>query len=371
VLSSGNSLAQPLVLIFEDLHWIDDQTHALLDLLADSVANARILLLFDYRPEYRHEWTNLSYYAQLRLDPLTGADGAAMLSPLLGDEDDLAPVKRLILERTGGNPFFIEEIVQALFDEGALVRNGNVKSTRPIAQLRLPPTVQGILAARIDRLPLTQKEVLRTLAIIGRRSPLTLLQRVVATDELQLSRSLVELRAGEFIYEQPAAADTHYVLKHALTQEVAYNSVLIERRKMLHERAAQAFEALFVDSIEEHLVDLCHHYGRSGNDSPAINYLIRAADQAEQRSAYSQAATFLEQALTRLNDQPAGSERDTREMAIHGRLGETAGALSGYAAPEYEYHVTRCHELAQRLGDTAQILIHWRICQLWLPFGWN
>jgi hypothetical protein len=124
---------------------------------------------------------------------------------------------------------------------------------------------------------------------------------------------------------------------------------------MLHERVAQAFEALFVDSIEEHVMDLCHHYSRSGNDSPAINYLIRAAAQAQQWFAYSQAATLLEQALTRLNDQPAGSERDTREMAIHRRLGETAGALSGYAAPEYEYHVTRCHELAERLSDTAQI----------------
>jgi class 3 adenylate cyclase len=241
-----DSLDQPVVLIFEDLHWIDDQTQALLDLLADSVASAHILLLFNYRPEYRHEWTNRSYYAQLRLDPLAGAEGAAMLSALLGNEHDLTPVKRLIIERTGGNPFFIEEIVQALFDEGALVRNGTVKSTRPIAQLRLPPTVQGILAARIDRLPLTQKEVLQTLAVIGRQSPFVLLQRVAATDELQLSRSLAELRAGEFIYEQSAAADTHYVLKHALTQEVAYNSVLIERRKVLHERAAQAYEALLL-----------------------------------------------------------------------------------------------------------------------------
>jgi predicted ATPase len=350
-----NSLEQPLVVIFEDLHWIDDQTHALLDLLAGSVANARILLLFNYRPEYRHDWTNRSYYAQLRLDPLAGADGAAMLSALLGDEDNLAPVKRLIVERTGGNPFFIEEIVQALFDEGVLVRNGTVKSTRPIAQLRLPPTVQGTLAARIDRLPLAQKEVLQTLAVIGRQSPFVLLQRVAATDELQLSRSLTELRAGEFIYEQPAAADTQYVLKHALTQEVAYNSVLIERRKMLHERAAQAFEALFVDSIEEHLVDLCHHYSRSGNDSRAIDYLIRAGDQAQQCSAYSQAAVYFQQALTRLNNEPAGPERDSKEIAIRTGLADSAIVMSGYAAPEYEYHVTRWHELAQRMGDITQI----------------
>ena len=139
------SLEHTLVVIFEDLHWIDSETQALLDLLANSLANARVLLLVNYRPEYRHEWTNKSYYAQLRLDPLGGAEGAAMLAALLGESVELKPLKRLITERTGGNPFFTEEIVQALFDEGALVRNGAVKVTRSLSQLRLPPTVQGIL----------------------------------------------------------------------------------------------------------------------------------------------------------------------------------------------------------------------------------
>jgi class 3 adenylate cyclase len=127
-----------LVVIFEDLHWIDSETQAFLDLLANSVANARVLVLVNYRPEYRHGWANKSYYAQLRLDPLGGAEGAAMLAALLGESVELNPLKRLITERTGGNPFFIEEIVQALFDEGALVRNGAVKVTRSLSQLRLP-----------------------------------------------------------------------------------------------------------------------------------------------------------------------------------------------------------------------------------------
>ena len=130
----------------------------------------------NYRPEYHHEWTNKSYYTQLRLDPLGGADGAAMLAALLGEAVELNPLKRLITERTGGNPFFIEEIVQALFDEGALVRNGAVKVTRSLSQLRLPPTVQGMLAARIDRQPSEHKELLQTLAVIGRESSLGLLK---------------------------------------------------------------------------------------------------------------------------------------------------------------------------------------------------
>jgi class 3 adenylate cyclase len=157
----SESLKQPLVVIFEDLHWIDAQTQALLDVLADSIANARVLLLVNYRPEYRHEWNSKSNYSQLKLPPLDSSDGAAMLASLLGEGVELNPLKRLISERTGGNPFFIEEIVQALFNEGALTRNGTVKVTRSLSQLRLPPTVQGILASRIDRQPGDHKQLLQ------------------------------------------------------------------------------------------------------------------------------------------------------------------------------------------------------------------
>src|SRR5262249_43271938 len=144
------SLNQPIVLIFEDLHWIDSQTQALLDLLAESLASARVLLLVNYRPEYRHEWGNKSCYTQLRLNVLDSRRAAEMLATLLGESRELEPLKRTIIERTEGNPFFVEEMVQALFDEGALVRDGAVKLARPLAQLRLPATVQGILASRID-----------------------------------------------------------------------------------------------------------------------------------------------------------------------------------------------------------------------------
>jgi predicted ATPase len=167
----GESLKQPIVVIFEDLHWIDGETQALLDLVVDSIAGARILLLANYRPEYRHEWSGKSHYTQLRLDPLGGESAAAMLTALLGDGAELETIKRLIAERTGGNPFFMEGMVQALFDQGALMRNGVVNIVRPLSQLRLPPTVQGVLAARIDRLSAAQKGLLQTLAVIGREAP--------------------------------------------------------------------------------------------------------------------------------------------------------------------------------------------------------
>src|SRR5207253_11019232 len=146
-----DSLKQPLVVVFEDLHWIDEQTQALLDLLADSIGNTRVLLLVNYRPEYRHEWGHKSHYVQLGLKPLGPASAEELLTALLEDAAELQPLKRLIIERTGGNPFFIEEMVQALFDERILVRNGIVKVTRTLSKIRIPPTVQGILAARIDR----------------------------------------------------------------------------------------------------------------------------------------------------------------------------------------------------------------------------
>src|SRR6516162_5349095 len=271
-----DSLRQPVVVIFEDLHWIDEQTQGLLDLLADSVASARMLLLFTYCPEYHHGWGNKSYYSQLRLDPLAGADGAAMLGALLGEGDELNPLKRLIAERSGGNPFFIEEIVRGLFEDGALVRNGTVTITRSLSQLRLPPTVQGMLAARVDRLPPTEKDLLQTLAVIGREARLRLVREVTSADEVPLSQNLANLCAAEFIHEQPVVGDTEFVFKHALTQEVAYGSLLIERRKPLHEHVGYSTETLFADKLDDHLDALAYHYSHSDNPKKAIEYLSRA-----------------------------------------------------------------------------------------------
>jgi class 3 adenylate cyclase/predicted ATPase len=350
-----DSLKQPVVVVFEDLHWIDEQTQALLDLLADSLASARVLLLFNYRPEYRHEWTNKSYYAQIRLDPLGNDDGAVMLSALLGDGEELNPLKGLIAERTGGNPFFMEEIVQALFDEGALIRNGSVKVKRSLAQLRLPPTVQGMLAARIDRLPAAQKEILQTLAVIGRESPLALLNRVATVTELELSEGLAALRAVEFIYEQPSAGDTVYVFKHALTQEVAYNSLLIERRKLLHERAGHKIETLFGDQLDDHISTLAYHYSRSDNAEKAIEYLGRAGQQALVRSAFGEAAVFLRAALTLLRRLPEDSNRDQRELLLQVPLARALQISGGYTAIEAEEAFSRAGELCEHLGDQPEL----------------
>ncbi len=349
------SLKQPTVVIFEDLHWIDSESQALLDLLAESIANSRILLLVNYRPEYSHAWGNKSYYSQLRLDALGHEGAQEMLSTLLGDGGELDPVKRMVIERTEGNPFFIEEMLQALFDEGALVRNGAVKVTRSLSQVRLPPTVQGILAARIDRLGPEQKELLQILAVMGRESPLGLIKKVASTGDAPLEQMLSALQAGEFIYEQPSLAGVEYTFKHALTQEVAYNLLLIERRKLLHERAGVALESMFAGRLEDHLDELAHHFSRSDNGAKAVEYLGRAGQQALQRSGYTDAISSLNVAIDLVQRCPDDPERIQRELLLQLVLGPALIAVKGWAASEVEQAYTHARELCERLGDPPEL----------------
>jgi predicted ATPase len=349
------NLKQPLVIAFEDLHWVDGETQELLDLLVDSITGTRILLLVNYRPEYRHQWSSKSHYTQIRLDPLGGEGAAAMLTALLGDGAELDTVKQLIAERTGGNPFFIEEMVQALFDAGVLLRNGAVTVVRSLSQLRMPPTVQGILASRIDHLGAEHKDMLQTLAVIGRESPLGLIRKVVAKAEVQLDPMLAELRAAEFIYEQPALTEPEYVFKHALTQEVAYQSILGERRKKIHERVGAAIEELYRDQLEEHLAKLAHHYQRSPDKEKAVTYLKRAADQAAQRCSIVEAEAQYRDAISILKKLLPAPKRDRIELGV--QLGLTAVLIGkSFGASEREKPLVRAAELSDRVGDQGELL---------------
>ena len=348
------SLNQPLMVIFEDLHWIDGETQELLNLLADSIGTAKILLLVNYRPEYFHQWGSKTYYTQLRLDPLGKESAGEMLSALLGDSVELAPLTRLIIEKTEGNPLFMEEIVQALVEDGSLRRNGSVKLARPVEQLRLPPTVQAILASRIDRLPAAEKDLLQTLAVIGKEFPLSLAREVVKKSDDELGQMLSDLQLAEFIYEQPALGDIEYTFKHALTQEVALGSLLNERQKVLHERAGEAIEALFAGHLDDHLDELAHHYNTSGNVPMALEYRERAGRQAVQRSAYTDAMKSLTAARELLMQLPESPERDQRELGLQTTLGEVLMITKGWAAPETEQAYLRAQELAETGGTTTQ-----------------
>jgi class 3 adenylate cyclase/predicted ATPase len=350
------SINQPLMLIFEDLQWLDEETHALLNLIADSIGNARILLLVNYRPEYSHGWGSKAYYTQLRLDPLGRESADELLSALLGDDGPgLAALKRLIVERTEGNPFFMEETVQVLLDEGALVRNGTLKLTKPLAELKIPPTVQAILAARIDRLPNDEKDMLQAVAVVGKEFPLSLVREVIERVDDELNRMLNALQLAEFIYEQPSIGDVEYTFKHALTHEVAYNSVLLERRKQLHERIGFAMETSFAQSLDDHVGELARHYSRSANTGKAVEYLERAGRQALVQSAYQSALHHIESAIELLARLPDSAERAGRELDLQIGHGVALLATRGWYVREVGEVYQRAAELCEGLGDDRRL----------------
>jgi class 3 adenylate cyclase/tetratricopeptide (TPR) repeat protein len=344
------SLNQPLMVIFEDLHWIDGESQAFLNLLADSIGTARILMLVNYRPEYRHEWGHKTYYTQLRLDPLGKESADEMLTALLGDGPEIPPLKRLIIEKTEGNPFFMEETVLVLLDEGALVRNGTTKLTRPMNQLKIPPTVQAILAARIDRLTPDQKDLLQTLAVIGTEFKLGLVGKVTAKPGPELEPILSELQLGEFIYEQPAFGDVEYIFKHALTHAVAYRSVLNERRRILHERIGVALESMYSESLDDHLAELAHHYARSGNPTKAVEYCLQALQYCAAQGSNGEAVAQFETGLEQLQKLPDDDRRAELELDLRNAAFDALILIKGYASREAERSSVRAIELCLRPG---------------------
>src|SRR5262249_42429997 len=254
------------------------------------------------------------------------------------------------------------EIVQELVEQGVLARASSVGwvsthlTGRPITDIHIPTTVQGVLAARIDRLLPDEKELLQTLAVIGKEFPLSLPTQVANKPQDELHALLSHLQAAEFLYERPAFPEIEYLFKHALTQEVAYNSVLQERRKVLHERTAQALEALYPTTLEDHYSDLAHHYSRSGNTPKAVDYLRRAGRQAVQRSANAEAVTHFTAALEFLQTLAETPERAQQELTLQIALGMPLMLTQGFTAPEVRAVLTRVLALCQQLGDTPHLL---------------
>jgi class 3 adenylate cyclase/predicted ATPase len=349
------SLNHPLLVTFEDLHWIDGETQALLNVLVDSIGTSRIVLLVSYRPEYQHQWGSRTYYTQLRLDPLGRGSAEELLTSLLGDGNDLAPLKRLIIEKTEGTPFFMEETVQVLLDGGALVRNGTVKLTKPLAELKIPPTVQAILASRIDRLPFDAKELLQTLAVIGREFPLSLIRAVVTKSDDEINRLLNDLQLGEFIYEQPALGDTEYMFKHALVRDAAYASLLRTTRRQLHSRIADALKAQFPDTAALDPELLARHYTEAGRALDGIEYWLRAGRRAAERSANQEAIGHLRNGLRLCETLPESTERSRRELALQQALSGPLMATTGWGSEESARTYARARELCAVLGETEQL----------------
>jgi class 3 adenylate cyclase/tetratricopeptide (TPR) repeat protein len=340
------SQAQPLLLVFEDLHWIDTETQALLDRLVEGLPTARLLLLVNYRPEYQHGWGSKTYYTQLRLDPLPPASADEVLQALLGDDPGLAPLKQLLITRTQGNPFFLEESARTLVEAGVLVGEaGAYRLAQAQPTIQVSATVQAVLAARIDRLPPEEKRLLQTAAVIGTEVPLPLLQGIAELPEDALQRGLTHLQAAEFLYETRLFPEREYTFKHALTHEVAYGSLLQERRRVLHARIVEILEALAGDRVGEQVEHLAHHALRGEVWDKAVVYCRQAGEKAMARSAYREAVGSFEQALGALPHLP--EQRDTIEQAIDLRF-----ALRSALIPSGDWgRILACLREAESLAE--------------------
>nr|MBA2450926.1 AAA family ATPase [Chloroflexota bacterium] len=313
------SQVQPLLLVFEDLHWIDAETQALLDGLIESLPTAHAVLLVNYRPEYRHHWAHKTYYTQLRIDALRPESADELLEALLGQDPSVEPLKQHLIERTEGNPFFLEESVRTLVETGVLVgEGGTYRLAKGLPSVRVPATVQAVLAARIDRLAPPEKRLLQLAAVIGKDVPDALLRAITELAEEELQASLARLQAAEFLYEAGLFPELEYTFKHALTHEVAYGGLLKERRRALHARIAEAIEHQYADRLAEQVERLAQHALRGQVWDKALAYLRQAGARAVARSAHREAVGYFEQALTALEHLTEGPER--LEQAIDLRL---------------------------------------------------
>ncbi|HWP48285.1 MAG TPA: adenylate/guanylate cyclase domain-containing protein [Candidatus Limnocylindrales bacterium] len=348
------SQIQPLLLVFEDLHWIDTETQAFLDSLIEGLPTARILLLVNYRPEYQHGWGSKTYCTQLRLDPLPSESVEELLQALLGNDASLQPLRPSLMERTEGNPFFLEESIRTLVETQALVgERGAYRLVKALPTLQMPGTVQAMLAARIDRLPPEEKHLLQCAAVIGKDVEFWLLQAIAELPEEALRRGLLHLQTAEFLYETSLFPDLEYTFKHALTHEVAYGSLLQERRRILHNQILRALETRSSDRLDENVERLAYHAQRGEVWDKALIYFRQAGSKAAARSANREAVSCFEQALVALQHLP--ESRDMLEQAIDLRF-DLRNAL--FPLGKYEQILNFLREaetLAKTLDDQRRL----------------
>jgi predicted ATPase/class 3 adenylate cyclase len=350
------SQTQPVVVIFEDLHWIDAETQALVDALMESLPTARVLLLVNYRPEFRHTWGSKTYYRQLRIDPLPAASAHQLLDSLLGADPTVQPLKALLIQRTEGTPFFLEEGVRTLVETKVLLgERGAYRLLRSLDTIEVPATVKALLAARIDRLPPDEKAVLQAACVVGTDVPFEILQAIADIPPDQLRRHLAQLQSAEFLYETNIFPELEYTFKHALTHEVAYGSLLGDRRRALHARIVEAIERLYADRLSEQVERLADHAARGEVLGKAAAYLHEAGTKAFTRSANNEAAAYFTQGLEFARRLPPGREQMRQEMRLLLALGQVLQALHGFGVAEAEKAYSRARELGEQVGEPSEL----------------
>jgi class 3 adenylate cyclase/tetratricopeptide (TPR) repeat protein len=348
------SQVQPLLVVFEDLQWIDAETQALLDRLVEGLPSARVLLVVNYRPEYRHEWGRKTYYTQLRLDALSVETSEELLGALMGNDAAVVPLARTLIQLTEGNPFFLEECVQTLVETKVLVgTRGAYRVQRDVLVPQVPATVQDVLAARIDRLPPEDKRLLQCAAVVGKDVPVALLRSIAEMSAEAFQLGLANLQGAEFLYETSVGREVEYTFKHGLTHEVAYASLLQDHRRLLHARILTALEAATTDGPVEQVDHLGHHAMRGAIWDKAVTYLREAVARALARSAHREAVAAVEQAQVALGHLPESRERTERAIDLRFELRNALWPL-GTMGPILET-LHEAEALAEQLDDRRRM----------------
>ncbi len=363
------SRRQPLVIVVEDLHWIDAASRSFIDSILDQLRDASIVTLVSYRPDYQPDWGHRSY-AQIRLERFSPEEVDIFLDALLGPHASLAELKRDLEQHTDGNALFLEESVHALVEAQILVGEpGAYRLAERPQEIRVPASVQAVLAARIDRLPPDEKRILQCAAVIGRRVPYELLAAIAEAQPQVLDRATDRLRAAEFLYEARRYPTREYVFKHALTHEVAYTTLTQERRRRLHAQILSALQATVPPDSFDRAEQLAYHAFRAEVWDKALAYLRRAAANAVARSVDADAIQYLDQAVTALSHLP-DDDPATLEQAVDVRL-ELRNALMPLGDRARIFRtLIEGEALARRLGDRGRGRLGW-VCGYLTPYLWG
>ena len=348
------SRIQPLLLVFDSLHWMDSQTHAFLDAVVQSLADSRIFLLLTHRPEYQHPWTGSPSYTEILLRPLPAESAQQLLDPLLGSDPSLHALKVWLIGRTEGNPFFLQESIRTLVETNVLAgERGAYRLVKPLASIQLPATIHAVLAPRIDRLPPEAKRLLQAASVIGKDVPLVLLQAIADMSEDETRRNIAILQAGDFLHELRLFPSMEYTFRHTLTQEVTYDTLLRDRRRALHARVMEALEQMHADRPGEQVESLALHALRGEVWHKAAAYLRQAGARAGARGINREAVSFFEQALAALSHLPDNRER--AELAIDLRLDLRPPVLQMGQLDRVLTLSQEAEAMAQKLGDEPRL----------------
>jgi len=316
-LLATESQRRPLVLVIEDLHWTDRTSEDFISSLIDGITNSRMLLILLYRSEYTSPWTSKSYYSTLRVDQLPDKTSSELISSILSEGEVSQEITDLIATKSSGNPLFIEELTHGLLENGSIVKEDHLYTlTGKPSDLEVPDTIQGIIASRLDRLAEDLKRLMQAASVIGREFAYRLLEAITQMQE-ELKSSLSDLQESELIYEKSLFPELAYIFKHALTQEVAYNSLLKKKRRELHGSIGAAIEALYPDRLEELYEVLAYHYARSDYADKAIHYLKLSGDKAMRNYSNWEAVRFYREALRILDSLPDSEERKREKIEVY------------------------------------------------------